>query len=61
MITILLLINYLAVFSNKPIVKLDFNTGAELMYKMLICEPAYGRGYSDTYCEQSQIGGGGDD
>jgi len=37
MITILLLINYLAVFSNKPIVKLDFNTGAELMYKMLIC------------------------
>jgi len=32
----------LAAFSNKPIVELDFNTGAELMYRMLIlCYPDY--------------------
>lgn len=29
---IIIIVNYLAVFSNKPIVELDFNTGAESTY-----------------------------
>jgi hypothetical protein len=33
----------LAAFSNKPIVGLDFNTGADLMYRKLICHQDTGK------------------